>query len=385
MTETRTPVDCTYRPRLAGLDAVRVFAAVSVMVFHLGFWSWAAPSTAGTIVQGAVAYPALVPFAFWGRFGVETFFVVSGFVIAFTAASATPWRFVRSRVLRLVPAALVCATITLAVSTMIPSMREGLFARYVASVTFDPFGPWVDNVYWTLGIELSFYALTLAALAIRRLAWLEPAMIAIGLVSAAPSLLRALPFVHHALPMPALDARTHELLLLDHGAYFAIGVILWRGFFDRWTAWRIGALVLCTAGGALEIYYGVPAVLRAMTSTPRMLLAAIVWLLSVAVIAASICFDEAIRQRLGPRALRLIRLAGLSTYPLYLLHDVVGAAMLRALVVAGVQQYLALALACAGMAGLSVAVTAVAEPVLRAGLAAVLDRWPRARAEAASA
>ena len=56
MTETRAPVERTYRPRLAGLDAVRVFAAVSVMVFHLGFWSWAAPSTAGTIVQGAVAY-----------------------------------------------------------------------------------------------------------------------------------------------------------------------------------------------------------------------------------------------------------------------------------------------------------------------------------------
>ena len=90
MTETRAPVERTYRPRLAGLDAVRVFAAVSVMVFHLGFWSWAAPSTAGTIVQGAVAYPALVPFAFWGRFGVETFFVVSGFVIAFTAANMLP-------------------------------------------------------------------------------------------------------------------------------------------------------------------------------------------------------------------------------------------------------------------------------------------------------
>lgn len=368
--------DSAHKVRLAGLDAVRVFAAGAVMLFHLGYWSWAVPSTARAIVQDSVRFAPLLPFAFWGRFGVETFFVVSGFVIAFSAAQATPWRFARSRVLRLVPAALISATITLLVMKAIAFQPDTQIARYVTTITFNPFGPWIDNVYWTLGIEISFYAAVLALLVVGRFAWLEPIMIALGCYCALPWLLRAAQ-VDISMPQASADARVQELLLLQRGAYFAVGVLLWYGFFLRWTPIRIAALAICAIGGAVQIYFGVPAILLAQTTTPLMLEAAAIWLLSVGAVAASIHWDAAIQAKLGVKGLRALKVAGLATYPLYLLHDIVGSTTLRRLVAVGVPQYVALVGAFCAMWVLALAVTVFLEPLVRAPLAAAIGAVPR--------
>jgi peptidoglycan/LPS O-acetylase OafA/YrhL len=57
--------------------------------------------------------PAFGPRFHFGWVGVEIFFVISGFVIAFTAEGASSRAFLRSRVLRLVPGPWICATIAL--------------------------------------------------------------------------------------------------------------------------------------------------------------------------------------------------------------------------------------------------------------------------------
>ncbi|MER9864925.1 hypothetical protein [Mesorhizobium sp. M0185] len=74
--------------RLVGLDLLRIFAAFSVMLFHFAYWSWAptVASTPKSITGGALQYPELIPFSWWGWVGVEIFFVISGFVIAFSAS-----------------------------------------------------------------------------------------------------------------------------------------------------------------------------------------------------------------------------------------------------------------------------------------------------------
>jgi peptidoglycan/LPS O-acetylase OafA/YrhL len=82
------------------------------MLFHLGFWAWAVPgSTPGRLLQGAASFPELSGF-WWGRFGVEIFFVISGFVIAFSASQSSLAHFISSRFFRLFPTAAICATFT---------------------------------------------------------------------------------------------------------------------------------------------------------------------------------------------------------------------------------------------------------------------------------
>ena len=80
----------TDRGRLVELDALRGIAAVVVVLYHLTYWNDAAGQA---------------PFSvFWGHYGVELFFIISGFVIFMTLAQARDLRaFAVSRVARLYP------------------------------------------------------------------------------------------------------------------------------------------------------------------------------------------------------------------------------------------------------------------------------------------
>ncbi|WP_246707247.1 acyltransferase family protein [Mesorhizobium sp. NZP2077] len=69
-----------------GVDILRFLAAVLVMVYHYGFWVWAYPD--GISAQATGGVPPQPDIGAWvgsGWVGVEIFFVISGFVIAFSA------------------------------------------------------------------------------------------------------------------------------------------------------------------------------------------------------------------------------------------------------------------------------------------------------------
>ena len=72
--------------QIVGLDLVRFAAACLVMFFHFGFWMWAGPAESITSRAAGVSvrFPELT-FLSFGRVGVEIFFVISGFIIAYSA------------------------------------------------------------------------------------------------------------------------------------------------------------------------------------------------------------------------------------------------------------------------------------------------------------
>src|SRR4029079_11339276 len=119
-----------------------------------------------------------------GWVGVQIFFVISGFVIAFSAERSTPLRFFEARVKRLVPAVWVCAPISAVVLLYLGlSWPTDAVVRLVRTGLFVPFDPWVDSVYWTLGIEIAFYAVVWTLLRLGRFDLMETVAIVIGLVS----------------------------------------------------------------------------------------------------------------------------------------------------------------------------------------------------------
>jgi peptidoglycan/LPS O-acetylase OafA/YrhL len=100
------------RPYYYGIDLIRFFAAISVLVFHLGYFRH--------------RVRPIWPLAWQGWVGVEIVFVVSGLVIANSAAATGPIGFLRGRALRLYPLYLVHNVVGRAVETaLFLSMTNG--------------------------------------------------------------------------------------------------------------------------------------------------------------------------------------------------------------------------------------------------------------------
>ncbi|WP_217197767.1 acyltransferase family protein [Streptomyces buecherae] len=144
-------------PRLYVLDGLRLVAALMVVLFHYvalyGGWE----------NNPRAVFPSLHAYARYGWLGVEVFFLISGFVICMSTWGRSLGDFVVSRVSRIYPAYWVAVLLTAAVVTVWPQVRSVAgWGEVVTNLTMLQEGLGVsdvDGVYWTLFIELKFYAL----------------------------------------------------------------------------------------------------------------------------------------------------------------------------------------------------------------------------------
>jgi len=254
-----------------------------VAAYHLGYWWWIP-------VNGRSPFHPWTPLSF-GWVGVEIFFVISGFVIAFSAQHKSRGEFIWHRALRLYPAAWICATITALIAT--PTSGS-----YLRTLALSPIGPWVSGVYWTLAIEIVFYTLVAISTDLHKLAlWL-------GLYSSA---FWAAKLVNLAIGQPidfsAIETNAGYLLLLHFGVFFACGMMMWA---RKWTWAGVFGMV-----GLLEVLWRSHAM-----HEPFFYSAGIVWAIATLLIAASVRWND----HLGFTA----RTIGLMTYPLYLVHAELG-------------------------------------------------------------
>jgi len=368
-----------------GLDAVRFFSACAVCLFHLGFYAWAAEySSMERIFADAATFDLLTPIAWMGWIGVQIFFVISGFVIANSANGATPFSFLRSRLLRLWPAAWICATITLVIRMMSGESFGDLDTAWLRSVSLWPKGDWIDGVYWSLAIEIAFYGLVFLLLLTRTFRRLPALAWALTLVSAAFITLACLDRTGVATQgswFQAVAAQA-ELLPLRHGIFFGIGIWLWMLSNKSLSGIHWIGLAIATPFGLAEIElrawelqtFEAPAALGQWIATP-----AAVWLLAVAFIA--ICTQQPARFTPGTEATqRRLKLVGKITYPLYLVHSIVGAATMAWLIHAGVPAWIALFLAITAVLGIATMVALHGESLAARPLKAVLDAAGKAGA-----
>ena len=93
--------------------------------------------------------------------------------------------FLRSRILRLYPSAWICATATLVTVFLLGRGNSDTISEYARAMTLWVQGPWIDGVYWTLGIEIIFYAVIFVVLCLGRFGSISIVLGAMTLISAA--------------------------------------------------------------------------------------------------------------------------------------------------------------------------------------------------------
>jgi len=122
--------------RVEALDLLRLVAVLGVVLYHFGFWGPAAHGVP------QVALPWLAPVAKYGFLGVPGFFVISGFVIAYSAEGRTATGFAIARFSRIYPTFVFCMTLTsLAIAVLgVPhfdtSVKQWLANLFIAAPAF---------------------------------------------------------------------------------------------------------------------------------------------------------------------------------------------------------------------------------------------------------
>ncbi|NUP05118.1 MAG: acyltransferase [Polyangiaceae bacterium] len=139
------------RLRLVELDSLRGIAALAVVLFH---WTSYYDTKYGHTAEMPLRFP-------WGTYGVHLFFIISGFVITMTLErSRTPASFLRARFYRLYPT--FWAGVVVGTLAALWNRRDMLQPLWVVAANFTMIPgfldvPRVDGVYWTLELELVFY------------------------------------------------------------------------------------------------------------------------------------------------------------------------------------------------------------------------------------
>ncbi|WP_091768142.1 acyltransferase family protein [Blastococcus aurantiacus] len=285
--------------RLELLDVLRFVAAMAVLCFHY---------LVSGIGNGKVAtldFAGPVDVAKYGYLGVDLFFMISGFVISYSALGRTAREFVVGRAVRLYPAFWVAVAFTSALTLVIGTDRLAVTAeQVVVNLTMFPteLGQWaVDGVYWTLLYELYFYALVAVVLLV-------------GAGKRLDLVLGTWAFVMLAIRLLAPEHAEHPLAGGFY-ALFAVGAMVASIRRSGPGVFNVAALTAAVLVGFHHTIVDETASRAASTgleySQPVVAAVLVVSLLSV----LSTCLPAVARLRLRHAAL-----LGALTYPVYLIH-----------------------------------------------------------------
>ncbi len=229
--------------RIQYLHLLRGGAALSVCIFHFAMFE----------VNGV----SVLPDDFWlkgilskGYLGVHVFFILSGFLVSYSAYKGSytysKWfSFLKRRLLRIEPPYMVSVFLMFFGYLLLhiwkgwsfPWTADDLFYNLTYLVPFVKDAQWLNVTYWTLAIEFQFYILIMLTLPllfnIRK--WVRIAVFTVLALSSV--------FI------------SFEGLLSNHISLFLVGILMAQSFLGLWRNWEYLVMQIALIGLLCFQYY----------------------------------------------------------------------------------------------------------------------------------
>lgn len=283
--------------RFGEIDGLRGIAALIVLISH---YTWAYDYHFNLM-------PAHRFHFLYGDLGVEIFFIISGFVIYMTLNKVSALRdFAMSRFSRLYPTYWLCMLITLLVITVfpVPTIGHYSFSEVLMNFTMVQ-GVFnvrhIDQVYWSLEVELFFYVIMALIFWLKKPRYTDYLIAAWLLLAAASA----------GLDFP-LEKIVRKLFILRYAPLFISGIAFYR--IKTGTATMLHHLILPVA---FLVFC-----LDIKTTYPGD------WIPLAALLLVYLIFYAYSFDKMAILRTRILLFFGSISYPLYLLHNVIGYAIL---------------------------------------------------------
>lgn len=322
--------------RLREIDALRGLAALAVVLFHFT----ARISELYPMVGGpSIKFDK-------GHYGVNLFFIISGFVIFMTLERTRHGLdFLVSRFARLFPAYWLAIVLTFATTSIFGLPGKEVTLVQALSNVIMVHGylrvPHVDGVYWTLEVELMFYAGMLMLFVTGQLRRVHQAL----WVLLALRLIWSVAARGFGIDLSYTLSR---ILILPYVPWFALGICIYQ-------------VTLGAARGNARY--------ARITATASLICLVLVddWMLALLALVLGAVVWAAALNRLRWLRHRVLIFFGTISYPLYLLHENIGWVVQRTVQGHGGSFDTSVVAALAVTIGLASAVTYIVEqPALRA-------------------
>lgn len=318
--------------RIKTLDAFRCVAVLLVVTFHFC-------SRYTTPVENFNYYPygdALAIYFQFGGFGVQLFFIISGFVILYTLERSKHIAdFLFKRFVRLFPAILVCSVITYFFveifdkTYQFPIFHSASALNFIPSLTFSEPAIWirifhkkfdyVSGSYWSLWPEVVFYFSCSIIFFLNKKKFisnwfylLTPTMIFKILV-----FYRMKPFVYNAPVLNVIVEKWGQLGLycnfVNYMIYFSFGIFFYYIFSRK--VIPVAATVICIVFALAELYLIEKTWMR-------------IFLVCTLMIFSIFVYKPAAFSFLNNR---LVIRIGVISYGIYLIHEFVGVILISKL------------------------------------------------------
>ncbi len=288
--------------RLSELDSLRGLAALGVLFYHF-LCRYPVPDLPKDKLFFQLFGYFTIPEWYLGLMPVYLFFMISGFVIFFTAEKCkTVAEFGYRRFSRLYPVywgAIIVLTITMLLNSSAPGVGIGQFLVNLTMIQEYFHVPHISGVFWSLSVELSFYFLIAAMIRLG----LMPHYRYVMLFWSVLIFLYGFYSVPNPVPWPIV-----YILALDYGHCFVFGICVYelrraRMAGVKKTDWFILLLIAFSIASNVIRY---PATITVMLT-----------LLQVVFYIAATRSVPPLRNAI------LVYLGGIS-YALYLVHQVLG-------------------------------------------------------------
>lgn len=296
--------------RSSTLDIIRGLAAILIILFHYTFAYKNRPSSTG-LYETDWGWSV-----WWGYAAVTTFFMMSGFLAgpSLVKGKTSPGRFIRKKALRFYPVYWVAMTVTTIVLVFFYREEAISLTQYAANLTMvsQLFRvPFVDGVYWSMQCELVFCLICACLMMIKR-----------------PRNLLKVLFIWVILAIGlsfTLDMKATRLLriitICSYCHDFIAGIVLQRASGNaRRSGGETCILLLCLLNSVVWHGFLTPStIFFVITSVLLFFLKKI---------------DEVIPS--SNRAIAIIIWVASISYPLYLVHEMVGFTIIRHLLSNGI-------------------------------------------------